>query len=81
MAPYGFPACCLSPGSAQRRRSLKGLCRKWKLQENETFQNKMKMLPASNEGREAGLKEGKATSQRSKMKLKENSGFQRLPPS
>ena len=73
MAPYGFPACCLSPGSAQRRCSLKGLRRRRKLQENEKFQKyKIKMLPASTEGREAGLKEGKATSQRNKMKLKEN---------
>ena len=31
---------------------------------------KMKMLPASNEGREAGLNEGKATSQEGKMKLR-----------
>ena len=30
----------------------------------------MKMLPASNEGREAGLNEGKATSQEGKMKLR-----------
>ena len=41
---------------------------------------KMKMLPASNEGREAGLNEGKATSQEGKMKL-EIWGFLRLPPS
>ena len=31
---------------------------------------KLKMLPASNEGREAGLNEGKATSQEGKMKVK-----------
>ena len=69
-----FPACCLSPGSAKEvRHSLKGLCGSKKLEENEMFQKfKMKMLPASNEGREAGLREGKATSQRCKMKLQEN---------
>ena len=39
------------------------------------------MLPASNEGREAGLNEGKATSQEGKMKVKKIWEFLRLPPS
>ena len=83
MAPSGIPSLLSQSWFGKEvRHSLKGLCGSKKLEENEMFQKfKMKMLPASNEGRDAGLKEGKATSQRSKMKLKENSGFQRLPPS
>ena len=58
--PSDFPACCLSPGSAkEERRSLKGLCRKGKLQENEMFQNKMKMLPASKRGERLVSKKAK----------------------
>ena len=49
MAPSGY-SCLLSQSwfGKEVRHSLKGLCRRRKLQENEKFQKfKMKMLPAS----------------------------------